>query len=123
MNLRQKIRAAFFLCFCLSVVGRLSAADTDAGLLGKNYAGANIFMEHVRTADISDGFGGAVTGNFAVAPHLDIGATASLERFSDFSIHDDRIGAYARGFAETNGFRPFVDLSLGGTWQSSTING
>jgi hypothetical protein len=123
MNHCQKIRAAFLLCFSLSVGGRLFAADTDAGLLGKNYVGTNLFLEHVRTANISDGFGGALTGNFAVAPHFDLGAIASLERFSDYSIHDDRVGAYARAFTEVSGFRPFADLSLGGTWQSSTING
>src|SRR4051812_44631363 len=98
MNHCQKSRAAFLLCFSLAAFHPLFAADTDAGLLGKNYVGANLFMEHVRTADISDGFGGALTGNFAIAPHFDVGAIASVERFSDYSVHDDRVGAYARAF-------------------------
>ena len=123
MNHCLRIRAVFLLCFSFAVASQLSAADTDAGLLGRNYVGTDLFIEHVRTANISDGLGGALTGNFAVAPHFDLGATASLERFSDFSIRDDRLGVYARGFTEVSGFRPFADLSLGGTWQSSTFDG
>jgi hypothetical protein len=123
MNHGQKIRFVSLFCCSFVFALRLTAADTDAGLLGKNYVGGSLFMEHVRSENISDGFGGAVTGNIAVLPHFDLGAIVSLERFSSYSIHDDRVGAYARGFTEINGFRPFADLTVGGTWQSSTFNG
>jgi hypothetical protein len=98
-------------------------AQMDPGLLGKRYAGAGLFIETVKESELDAGTALLGTGNFPIAANLDLAGYASYERFSDYSVRDKRIGANLVGYRELEYFKPFVELGVAGTWQSSTIGG
>lgn len=98
-------------------------AQMDPGFLGKRYAGAGLFIETVKEGDLDAGTAALGTANLPISANLDLNGYASYERFSDYSLRDKRIGATLVGYRELEYFKPFVELGVAGTWQSSTIRG
>lgn len=109
---------------CISIALLLAgtaSAQIQAGLLGQRYAGVSVFTESLRDRNISNGNGGDLSVNLPAATNLDFAFGGSYERFSDYSVEDKRLFGTIRAHHDLNGFRPFVDLSLIGTWQSSKV--
>ncbi len=104
----------------LLLAGSLSA-QMDPGFLGKRHVGAGLFLESVHDADIGSGTGFIGTANLPLSANLDVNGFASYERFSDFSIRDQRIGATLVAYKELEYFKPFVEAGVAGTWQESTF--
>jgi len=98
-------------------------AQTNAGLLGQRYAGLSLFSESIRNRDISNGVGGAMGVNFPLTSFLDFGVSGSSESFHDYSVKDHRAAAGFTAYHDFNAFKAFADVSVGGTWQSSKVNG
>jgi len=105
------------------VVGSTARAQTVAGLIGQRYTGLSLFSESIRDHDISNGTGAAVGLNLPITSFLDFQASGSSESFRDYSIKDQRAFAGVTAYRDFNSFKAFADASLGGTWQSSTVNG
>lgn len=120
MILTKKLTASLMFGFSLLCAGT-AWAQTQAGLLGQRYVGVSVFSEDLRDRNISNGYGGDFTVNVPAAPNFDFSFGGSYERFSDYSIEDKRLFGTARVFRDLNSFKPFVDLSLIGTWQSSKV--
>ena len=114
--------AAAFLG-CVIVINSTVRAQTNAGLLGQRYAGLSLFSESLRNRDISNGTGGALGVNFPLTPFLDFGASGSSESFRDYSVKDQRASAALTAYHDFNALKAFADASIGGTWQSSKVNG
>lgn len=110
------------LSLALAAAGASSAsAQIEAGLLGRRTFGASLFTETLRNRNIDNGYGGDLSLNVPVAKNLDASFGASYERFSDFSVEDKRLFGSLRAFHEFQGLRPFLDVSLISTHQSSKV--
>lgn len=96
-------------------------AQMDPGFLGKRYAGAGLFIESVHDADIGSGTGFLGTANLPLITGIDVNGFASYERFSDYSIRDQRLGATLVAYKELEYFKPFIEAGVAGTWQESTF--
>jgi hypothetical protein len=107
---------------CL-LLGSAASAQMDPGFLGKRYAGAGLFIETVKEGNLDAGTAALAVVNQPLGANLDLNGYASYERFSDYSIRDKRIGANLVGYRELEYFKPFVELGVAGTWQSSEFNG
>ena len=114
------IAAALLACVVLNSTAR---AQLNAGLLGQRYAGLSLFSESIRHSDLSNGIGGGLGVNLPLTPYLDLGVSGSSESFSDYEVKDVRASAGLTAYRDFNAFKGFVDTSLGGTWQSSEVNG
>ena len=122
----MKTTSAFFATAalgCVLLIGSAARAQTNAGLLGQRYTGLSIFTEHLRDSSISNGLGASVGLNVPVTSFLDFTASGSSESFSDYSIRDQRTVAGLTAFRDFNNFKASADASIGGTWQSSKVNG
>ena len=108
---------------CVVVLNSTALAQTNAGLLGQRYAGLSLFSESIRNRDISNGTGGALGVNFPLTPFLDLGVSGSSESFSDYSVKDHRASAAMIAYRDFNVLKGFIDVSIGGTWQSSKVSG
>lgn len=108
---------------CVATLSPTARAQATAGLLGQRYAGLSLFSESIRNRDISNGTGGALGANFPLTPYLDLGVSGSSESFRDYDVKDVRASAGITVYHDFNAFKGFADTSIGGTWQSSEVNG
>jgi hypothetical protein len=108
---------------CVVSISSTARAQTNAGLLGQRYAGLSLFTESIRNREISNGIGGALGVNFPVTSFLDLAVGGSSESFHDYSVKDQRASAGLTAYHDFNAFKAFADASIGGTWQSSKVNG
>lgn len=111
------------LLACVVMLSSTARGQANAGLLGQRYAGLSLFSESIRNRDISNGIGGGLGINFPLTPYLDLGVSGSSESFSDYDVKDVRASAGITAYHDFNAFKGFVDTSIGGTWQSSEVNG
>jgi hypothetical protein len=122
----MKTSPAFFAAAvlgCVLLVGSSARAQTNAGLIGQRYTGLSLFTESLRNRDISNGIGATVGLNVPVMSFLDFAASGSSESFHDYSIRDQRAFASVTAYRDFSSFKAFADTSVGGTWQSSKVNG
>jgi hypothetical protein len=98
-------------------------AQMDPGFLGKRHVGASLFIENVNDVDIGAGTGVLGSATLPLRANLDVNGFASTQRFSDFDIRDQRLGATLLAYRELDYFKPFVEAGVAGTWQSSTLSG
>ncbi len=98
-------------------------AQMDPGFLGKRHVGASLFVENVNDGAVGTGNGILGSATLPVRANIDMNGFASYQRFSDFSIRDQRLGATVLGYRELDYFKPFLEAGIAGTWQSSTIAG
>jgi hypothetical protein len=113
------ILAAFFV-FALAGV---THAQMDAGFLGRRYTGASPFTESLRHRDLSNGNGMELNGNIPLNAFLDAHVLASYEKFKDYSISDTRFGGSLIGYADLDVWKPFAEVAIANTAQSSTVSG
>jgi hypothetical protein len=109
--------------FVLALTDICRAQQMDAGFLGKRYAGASLFIEHLNSGNISNGNGVELTGNAPLASFLDASLHASYEKFGDYSLKDQRFGGSLIGYADLDTWKPFAELGFTNTAQSSTVSG
>jgi hypothetical protein len=112
---RYILSALFVFAFAAA-----ARAQMDAGFLGKRYVGASLFTENLRHQNISNGYGPELNGNLPLNSFLDATVKASYEKFNDYSISDRRFSGSLVGYADMETWKPFVELSLANTTQSST---
>ncbi len=120
MTTLKKIVVPALLGSALLLGGR-AFAQNQAGQLGQRYFGASVFTENLRDSHLDNGNGAAASINLPIAPSFDFSLGGSYEKFSDYSVEDKRVFGMVRAYRELNGIRPFIDLSLIGTWQSSQV--
>ena len=108
---------------CVVASSSIGLAQTNASLLGQRYVGLSLFTESLRDRNISNGNGGMAGLNVPLTPFLDFGASGSFESFRDYSVKDNRAFAGLTAYHDFNAFKGFADASIGGSWQSSTVNG
>ena len=67
----------------------------------------------------------AFRGAFRVVGNtrLDLGLGGSSESFSDYHVKDHRASAGLTAYRDFNFLKGFLDVSIGGTWQSSKVSG
>jgi len=94
----------------------------DAGFIGQRYAGVSLFIEDLRHQNISNGNGTEINANVPLTSFLDAGVRASYEKFNDYSISDRRFIGSLIGYADLDTWKPFMELSVGNTAQSSTFS-
>jgi hypothetical protein len=111
---------AVLFVFALAGVAR---AQNDAGFIGKRYAGMSLFLENIRTQNIDNGTGVELNANVPLTGFLDANVRASTEKFNTYSISDQRFGGSLIGYADMDTWKPFMELSVANTAQSSTIAG
>ena len=109
--------------FILALAGVSRAQQMDAGFLGKRYAGASLFIEHLNSGNIGDGYGAELNGNAPLSSFLDATVQASYEKFGDYSLKDKRFGGSLVGYADLDSWKPFAELGFTNTAQSSTVSG
>ena len=109
--------------FILALTGISRAQQMDAGFLGKRYAGAALYIEHLNSGDIGNGNGVELNGNAPLASFLDASVQASYEKFGNYSLKDKRLGASLTGYADLDTWKPFAELGFTNTAQSSTVSG
>lgn len=112
-----------FIASCTLLVAGVGFAQMDPGFLGKRYVGAGLFFESVNDADLDAGTGFLGTANLPLGPFIDINGFASYERFNNYDIRDERLGATIVAYKELDYFKPFIEGGVAGTWQSSTFGG
>lgn len=95
----------------------------DAGFIGQRHAGVSLFIENLRNENISNGNGTELNANIPITSFLDGGVRASYEKFNDYSISDRRFVGSLIGYADLDTWKPFIELSIGNTAQSSTFSG
>ena len=95
----------------------------EAGFLGKRYAGVSLFTEELRHENISNGYGTEFNGTLPLNSFLDATVRASYEKFNDYSISDRRVGGSLIGYADMDMWKPFIEVSVANTAQSSTVGG
>lgn len=122
----MKTSSAFFAAAVFGCVLAFSSTvngQTVAGLIGQRHANLSIFTESLRDRNISNGYGGSVGLNVPMTSFLDFTAGGSFERFSDYSVRDQRAFAGLTAYHDFGTFKAFADTSYGGTWQSSKVAG
>jgi hypothetical protein len=115
-------RCILAILFVFALAG-VTRAQMDAGFIGKRYAGIALFTEDLRKQDISNGNGVELNGNVPLNSFLDASVRASYEKFNDYSISDKRFGGSLIGYADLDTWKPFMELSVANTAQSSTVSG
>ena len=109
---------------CTGVFCTVTSAQSDAGLIGKQYFQVNVVTEDARKIPVSNGYGFGGGVNLPVLPSLDVALDASYLRYDDFDFTEHRVNALARGhLAETNGIRMFGDVMLAYDAQKSVVGG
>jgi hypothetical protein len=111
---------AVLFVFALAGVAR---GQRDAGFIGKRYVGVSLFLENIRTEDLSNGNGIELNGNVPLTDFLDASVRVSSEKINDYDISDQRFGGSLIGYADMDTWKPFMELSVANTAQSSTIAG
>ena len=112
----------FAFLLCLPFAGS-AHAQIEAGFLGKRYADASLFIEDLRHGTVSNGLGLELHGNIPLTSYLDASANISYEKFNNYSISDQRIGGSLIGYADLDTWKPFLELTVANTNQSSTVEG
>jgi len=107
---------------CLLALASAARAQMDAGFIGKRYAGLGFFSEDVRSSDIDNGDGVEFFANTPIIDWLDAGLRASYEKFSSYSLSDRRITGSVLAYTDLDWMKPFAELSVTATNQSSTVN-
>jgi hypothetical protein len=108
---------------CVFAFAGVTRAQMNAGFLGQRYAGASLFMEDIRKGNISNGNGVEFNANMPLTDFLDAGVRASHEKFNSYSITDRRLGGSLIGYADMDTWKPYIELSVANTAQSSTVAG
>lgn len=116
----KKIAASSLIALAVLLDG-IAFAQNQAGQLGQRYFGASVFTESLRDRNLDNGNGASATFNFPIASNVDLSFGGSYEKFSDYSVEDKRAFGAVRAYREFSEIRPFIDLSLIGTWQSSQV--
>ncbi len=98
-------------------------AQLNAGFIGNRYVGAGFFLEKVDDSAVDNGTAFSAVANVPINDFLDFSGSAYHERFDEFDIRDKRVSGTVVAYRDLDYFKPFVELGLAGTWQSSTING
>src|ERR1700690_806002 len=119
MTTHQKFLGAFALGLSLMVTASLPA-QIQAGLLGRRTVGLSGFAEDIRTAGISSGSGALLGGNLPLGPNVDFGFSGSYESIPTNSFQEKQLFASLTAYQELDSFKPFVDVTLGNIWQSSS---
>ena len=122
MTTHRKLLGAFALGLSLMVTASLSA-QIQAGLLGKRTVGLSGFAEDIRTAGISSGSGAVLGVNLPLGTNADFGFSGSYESIPTNSFQEKQAFASLTAYRELDSFKPFVDVSLGNIWQSSSFGG
>jgi hypothetical protein len=110
---------------CIFALACIARAQMDAGFLGKRYVGASLFAENVRQQNVPNGNGLEFSGNIPLNSFLDAGVKTSFEKFSEdnLRITDQRITGSVVGYADLENYKPFAEVSLTNTAQTSTFSG
>ncbi len=120
-TLNQSLRT-LLLTTSLAIAGQ-AVAQLDAGFIGHRYVGAGFFLESVHDSAVDSGTGFSGSANVPINEFLDFSGSAYYERFGEFNLRDKRVSGSVVAYKDLDYFKPFVELGLAGTWQSSTING
>jgi hypothetical protein len=120
MATHHKLLGAFALGLSLTVTASLSA-QIQAGLLGRRTVGLSGFAEDLRTAGIGNGSGALLGVNLPLGSNADFGFSGSYESIPTNSFQEKQAFASLTAYRELNGFKPFVDVSIGNIWQSSSV--
>jgi len=122
MTTNKKLLGAVALGLSLMVTASLSA-QIQAGLLGKRTVGLSGFAEDIRTAGIGSGNGALLGANLPLGANFDFGFSGTYESIPTNSFREKQLFASLTAYQELDSFKPFVDVSLGNVWQSSTVGG
>jgi hypothetical protein len=99
------------------------AAQISPGLLGTRHFEASLFTEDIREQGIDSGTGLTLRVNLPLRESIDLNIGGILETIDTYDFEEKQAMATLVVHGEASGFRPFADVSLGGVWQSSTVDG
>lgn len=118
----QSTPRSLIVAILLVALTSIAHAQMDAGFIGKRYAGLSFFSEDLRTSGIDNGNGVELFANVPIVESLDAGLRLSSERFGTYSITDRRITGSILGYIDMDWAKPYAELSITSTNQSSTVN-
>jgi hypothetical protein len=120
MNSTHKILAVLTGALLLGSSVFAQSGASEAGLIGKRYAGADLGYDHYRSSVLDRGFGGTAIVNAPFNASIDASLAFSPAHISGngYSANDNNLSATVLTFNRTPEGKAYFSATLGHRWNS-----